>query len=290
MINSEKIDIRELSDEISSANESIKSDLETHPSNTRVIFFGLTGSGKTSLMKCLLNESVIARLIDGMMTLEGEGIETNNVVGTEKPRLYFDKGNQLLYCDTPGSHDLRGIANEIMNSFVFDSIFSKIDEHDFSVKMLFVISEDEINAGRCQFVMENIQRIQQIFQNDENMKKCLGIVFSKVKPGVTKNDLLNRLKKRTSENLRSLQIWWDFFQDNQKQVFLFPHPQPERVDQEYTDFEDKSDLINFLKEKLLINPEHHISLNQISLNILENMEEIQKKNQMKFWIISSELF
>lgn len=76
---------------------------------TKVIIFGVTGSGKSSLTNCLSNQEVIIRKGRGKkIELVGPGIVSGGISGTREPSIIVDNLNDIVFFDCPGFEDIDG--------------------------------------------------------------------------------------------------------------------------------------------------------------------------------------
>ena len=263
-------EIEELCQEFGRIKEDIYEKLEPNPGMPRVIMMGLTGSGKSSLMNCLSGREI--RIVEGRgrrIELIGEGIQSGSESFTRRPEIYLDESSGIIYCDCPGFEDSGGIKQEILNSYAIDQLLQNINERQCLIKILFIISAYEIESGRSQIILRNIERIERILTNEDEMRSGVGIVITKGDEEITGIDYLERIKENANDKLRR---WCDYYIEHQEHLFTFPKAPRSRIGEEYYDFPDRTRLNEFLQTHQIINPRHEVGLSENSLLHIELMK------------------
>ena len=263
-------EIEELCQEFGRIKEDIYEKLEPNPGMPRVIMMGLTGSGKSSLMNCLSGREI--RIVEGRgrrIELIGEGIQSGSESFTRRPEIYLDESSGIIYCDCPGFEDSGGIKQEILNSYAIDQLLQNINERQCLIKILFIISAYEIESGRSQIILRNIERIERILTNEEEMRSGVGIVITKGDEEITGIDYLERIKENANDKLRR---FCDYYIEHQEHLFTFPKAPRSRIGEEYNDFPDRTRLNEFLQTHQIINPRHEVGLSENSLLHIELMK------------------
>ena len=268
-----EIDFDQLSIDILTTQNTITHQLEPNPGMPRVIMMGLTGSGKSSLMNCLSGREI--RIVEGRgrrIELIGEGIQSGSESFTRRPEIYLDESSGIIYCDCPGFEDSGGIKQEILNSYAIDQLLQNINERQCLIKILFIISAYEIESGRSQIILRNIERIERILTNEEEMRSGVGIVITKGDEEITGIDYLERIKENANDKLRR---FCDYYIEHQEHLFTFPKAPRSRIGEEYNDFPDRTRLNEFLQTHQIINPRHEVGLSENSLLALEQLGHAQ---------------
>ncbi|KAK8871414.1 hypothetical protein M9Y10_007140 [Tritrichomonas musculus] len=246
----------------------IKNLIEPCKNYIRVLIIGLADSGKSSLT-CCLSKDVLTIKEDGgkQATLAGKGIFSGIKVGSEKPLVYPDHENKLLYCDFPGFDVLRGIEEEMINAFALDYLLNS-DEYDIKVKILLVIPYGEFNTRRGKGVLEAIQRLKKMFPDLDIIKTIIGIVITKGDENITGTDHFTTMEARACVELKK---WCDYFKIFSDQVFTFPRALKENIGKQYN-FIDHQRLTDFLQTKFASNPKYQIPVSNECLNELKDIK------------------
>ena len=277
--------IRILEEDIRNAEQRIKKDMSLIANKTRVILVGVTGSGKSSL-SCILAQKPL-KIILGVgeeIELEGDGVKAGCKAVTKFPAFIVDQKLNIVYCDCPGFEDTDGVNSEILNAFSIDSLFQNYNGYNAKVKILLVISAAEIKSARGQIIEQTIERIIRMLPEVQKLKNSIGLVITKGDKRLHAQNYISHLANNPTPLLND---WVKFFQQNIDHVFVFPCPQFEDVGKQYTDFEDRDNLIKFIQSDLLTEFIHQITLSKFAL---ENIEKIRSKHQIDVNEILKDLF
>ncbi|KAK8871412.1 hypothetical protein M9Y10_007138 [Tritrichomonas musculus] len=276
----ENIDYIERS--IKSIENEIRDKIKNYNRYHRIILLGLTGSGKSSVARCLAKESIEIEVNGKDVHLTGTGIFAGSTSGTDIPVIYADDENKALYCDCPGFEDTRGMDKEIINAFSDDFLLTS-DGNDIYVKILLVVSASEFNTGRGKVILDTFKRLKKMFPNPEQVKDSIGFVITKGEEDVNGTYYFTKLEEKACTELKT---WCDYFKMRKNQVFLFPQAKKENEGRQYK-FNDFDKLMDFLKFGFIKNPDHEITLSDSSLS---NLNFIRIKHLQSIHEIVKELF
>ena len=136
--------------------KSLKTIIEKCENYPRIYLLGPTGSGKSTLMCCFTNNPPIVTGTKGNgLILKGTGVGFGGNSCTTIPQIAIDNENKLIYCDSPGFNDTKGLEQEIINSFIIDYMLSSKNNQ---AKILLVVSVHELMAQRQQNFSETIEQ------------------------------------------------------------------------------------------------------------------------------------
>lgn len=271
-------EVLEIQKEVKETEEYINFYLEKYPLYPRILIIGLTGSGKSCVAGCLSNKKIIiAKEGSNFIQLKGEGIFGGCKAGTEKPEIYVDEKNELLYVDCPGFEDVDGMYNEIRNAFDDDNVLKKT-ENTLRIKILLVVSAPEFQTRRGRTVYDTILRMKRMFPNPESFRNKIGIIITKGDIDVPGKDYFSILEKRACPELKN---WCDYFiAFHKEQVFTFPLASKENIGKQYT-FNDYDRLMEFLQYDYIIDPKHEVALSSEALNELKAIKEEHLRSMME---------
>ncbi len=147
----------------------------THQARDEEVVFlvGITGSGKSTttnfLMGCEMHR--VDKKVLGIESLSPNLILAKNPVArighkdtskTSYPTVV--KGSEkLAYCDTPGMRGTQGKATEIYNALCIKEI---IDQCEIVKGFLFLIERSNLEGGRNQGILENIEFLFRLLKGD----------------------------------------------------------------------------------------------------------------------------
>jgi len=232
-----------------------------NPSYVWVLFVGVTGSGKTSLLYELAGKTLVGVEDEesGLLILKAKEKLTDEdgeiKIGhsatseTFLPNIFVDDTNQLVLIDCPGFLDTTK-SWRLINSFIFHFVLSSAT----NVKMELVVSQSDL-IGKAVETRQSLELISQILPDETERKKALGIVMSKSSRRAKPVGFLKRLSEgETGESRKML----DFFVNEGKgRVFSFPEAEDEG---DYTLFTSKDQLIADLKNDPAVHPKHGICI------------------------------
>ena len=264
--------LEEFKQAINDTTYSIAQQIDPHSDYIKVILMGITGSGKSTLACCISRKGLIAqRGKGGKIRLEGSGVKSGHTSVTRDPSFTTDDLNKIVFIDCAGFEDTKGFLQEIINAFAIDCLFEQKSNISNKFKILLVISDPEIEAGRGDNIVKSIQRLEQIFPDHEQLKNSIGLVITKSDPEI---NYFEFLEDGASDELKN---WCDYFKDHTENIFLFPEPTKKDINKQF-DFEDHERLMTFLKKDLMINPRHQLSLNENSKLQMKNLKMINLQN------------
>lgn len=162
---------------------------------------------------------------------------------------------KAIICDDPGFNDSEGVLKEITNAYAIDKLFQN---RSSPTKILLFINYHDI-YGRRKQIEETIGQLERMFPNIDELKQCIGLVISMSENDRSTNDYLEFLQARSSP---SLQSWCNFFIENNHRVFRFPTPERSENGNQFHDFPDRSNIIQFITDENfdIIHIDHQIGL------------------------------
>lgn len=253
--------------------KTIKSEIDPYHTFWKIYILGPTGSGKSSLLCCLINKYIQVVLGKGKKALlKGEGIGFGGKSFTKMPNIQVDLNNELIFCDCPGFKDTEGLEQEIINSFAIDYLFSTEGSNN-QIKIVLVVSVYDLMATRQVHFLETLEQLNEMFPRINEMKKYIDLIITKEDEEVGVIDLLEQIEENASHEMK---IWIDYFRRNEHQVFTFPKAKISDVNNKY-DFEDHDKLLHFLLCNYIRDPEHKIALSSQAFDRLEILKESQIK-------------
>lgn len=234
----------------------------------RVLFLGLTGSGKSALAASLVGKSlnIIRRGIHNVIDCPESGIVHGPRSGTECPEFFVSEDLRLILCDCPGFEDTGGYRKEIVNAFAIDKLLES-HNRNIRIKPLLVASVSELEGQRGNAILNRVDRLKQMFPTNRDIEQKIGLVITKIDNRVSASDYINP-EINPDINPRLFEIF-------QNRVFAFPAPS--RSSGSYNGFADKADLIRFLQrdDGYLVNPFHRIAPNKESELRIQTAKSIQ---------------
>ena len=160
-----------------------------------VVFVGRTGSGKSTLINYLLekelivdgNENIVLRNPNDPSAMK---IGVTHVSETLIPK--FIECNQFLFYDLPGIGDTRGTAVNLVNAAFIKNLIENAER----VGIVFVISQDEITAGRGELIKQLLSNLKILIPN-ETIEEISALIVTKSSAKRTVEQLVERLKEKT---------------------------------------------------------------------------------------------
>lgn len=223
-------------------------------SSNVVIFYGSTGSGKSTLSRVIAGKNVKIKNNNGIIELECEGSRGGNIAFTDLPEILNDESNGLTLIDTPGLLDTKGYVQQIKNAFSVHDLFDS-NNKEIKVKIILVIRAEEIGVIRSSSVQNSFDRLDEMFPKlTEEEKKAIGIVITCEIRNQNALFYINKLDNNANE---STSKWCYYFRNHLEQVFIM-HEAIGENGQTYV-YESKWPLIDFFKKNQLINPKPELS-------------------------------
>ena len=180
-----------------------------------VAFLGNTGSGKSTLINFLVGKRLIPGKYGEDYVLADPRDSSAMVIGTAGnsetlyPK-YIDVGG-LRFFDLPGFNDTDGSERNLVNA----AFIRKILLDAASVRLVFVVGQDQFTADRSASVKNLFQSIKQLFVADHGMSLIDNGVFVATKvTGTASTDMIPFLLNKTAardkaELTQQLQLWCD---------------------------------------------------------------------------------
>lgn len=277
-ISPENID--EFNELIKQTERYIIDNIKTNANLHKVVFIGMTGCGKSSLLCSLSGKELLIKGEKNMMHLEGEGVGKSLDSCTTIPVFVPSINEKYLFIDCPGFEDVRGYKQEILNAFSMDNIFENCEGHENKYKIILVASDGEFKVNRGAKLLNSISRLEEMIPIGNMLKKSIGLVITKGDPeyeGIEYIEELNESIITTKNPPHKLIMMCNAFTSNPDHVFSFPRPSRKDKDKQY-DFNDHEKLLEFLDKDPLINPKHCISIsNEAKLKLKIIREDHSKK-------------
>ena len=240
-------------------------DENIHDRQKIVLFLGLTGSGKSTLVALLTGKELIVKKRSAdecELVCPGFGIAGGAKSVTKSPIIH-KISESVSICDCPGFEDTEGESDEILHAYQMFKLFGKENERKLKIKIVFVVSDDELRSGRGVRVSATMKRIRQMFSNDSSIDSSLRIA-------ITGCDYLD-----LAENGYDAPLLKQFRESN---IFLFPQPEMKDVGKVYDTAKthlygldsfvrSDSGFLNDPRIKVSLNPESELLLKEA-----ENME------------------
>ncbi len=191
------------------------------PDATHVVVLGVTGSGKSTFIHALAGKNLIVKKgtsrfhIDPDRLLPGFSIGHGVASSTTVPVCWCDRDNNIVYWDCPGFLDSRGAAQDIINAFATDIIFSLSER----IKVLLVLGAQELDL-RATEMKSRLQKIQRLIPQREELESCVHLVLSQTQsnPDFPYTDVLSGMAHEIDDPLLH------FLVSHPSLVFEFPKP------------------------------------------------------------------
>lgn len=240
-----------------------------------LLLLGPTGSGKTTLYYALTGQELYCfRENSRKLKIEARVKDKNFEIGhtgtakTYIPGIKYDSNTEIIFCDCPGFFDNRGEIQDISNSFAISNVLSRSKK----VKILLLASYFDLLSAKGTAFRESCEIVEKLLPDQNNFQSIIGLVITHVEPDLCSDDVffLKDVECGNSWLLNS-------FKRNEKgadrNVFLFPSPTRKMIDKTYSIFNDKEDIIKFLKKGNTVQITPLISLsNKAKLMILSGID------------------
>src|SRR3990167_3312599 len=180
-----------------------------------VAFLGNTGSGKSTLINFLAGKKLVPSMDGEDYVLADPRDSSAMVIGTAGTSetlypKYIDVGS-LRFFDLPGFNDTDGSERNLVNA----AFIRKILLDAASVRLVFVVGQDQFTADRSASVKNMFQAIKQLFVADHGMSLIDNDVFVATKiTCAPETNIINFLLKKTDARDKAdlnqqLQLWCD---------------------------------------------------------------------------------
>jgi len=225
---------------------------------TRVLLVGITGAGKTTLLHSLVGKKLYG-IDNGIIVLEpGPGdvlftISHNADAGTVTPNEIKDEPHGIEYFDCPGFLD-PDLDKRIIHAVTLDQLL----QPPCKIKILLVLSYSDLRS-KGTLAKEAFDVLTGVMPNMKELEQAIGCVITKAPKTVDPVKFLNM--SLSSKSKRNPLI--DFIVGHPEKIFTFPAAD---VVGEYTLFNDKDRLIQFLQTAPVVNPKHQLSLDDEAFN------------------------
>ena len=242
-------------------------DQNIHDQQRIVLFLGVTGSGKSTLVALLTGKELTVKkggADECELVCPGFGIAGGAESVTKSPIIH-KISESVSICDCPGFEDTEGESEEILHAYQMFKLFGKENGKKLKIKIIFVISHSELRSERGARVNDMMKRIRQMFSNDSSIDSCLRLA-------ITGCGCLDLDKNRYDAPLLK-----QFREDN---IFLFPEPEMKDVGKVYdTAKTHLYGLDSFVRSDsgFLDDPRIKVSLNPESELLLKKAEDKEAK-------------
>jgi GTP-binding protein EngB required for normal cell division len=159
-----------------------------------VAFLGVTGAGKSTLINFLSGKSL--RVVDGNVVLADINDSTAMGIGiTNQSETTLPKHIQIddhQFYDLPGFGDTRGSAISLTNACFIKNII----ENARTVKLVFVVSKDDLFAERGRLFRDFLTKIKNEFVPGHNIEEFSSIVVTKTSSLWDKQGVIRKIQER----------------------------------------------------------------------------------------------
>lgn len=192
--------------------DNIKRILESHNKNNQellnssvqkniIAFIGNTGSGKSTLINSLIEKDLIVDKYDNVVLRDPNDqsamrIGVTSVSETHFPK-FFEYKNQMFY-DFPGLNDTRGPIVSLVNAAFIKNIIEKA----LTVKIVFVVSKEEIMAVRGEAVKHLVKATKNLL-NSESIENVSALIVNKSWPKKNIQLVVEMLRQKTDGEIVS---------------------------------------------------------------------------------------
>ncbi|KAK8897539.1 hypothetical protein M9Y10_015495 [Tritrichomonas musculus] len=226
-----------LRQEISQIKENMLKEIADYINLPKVMVFGSTGSGKTSLANALADSDI--KIIKGpgnRACLDGNGIMHGNLYSrTFLPSFLIDSQKRFIFCDFLSFYDFSDLKKEIIISYIADYLF-----HENTSVILLVESEEEIYRNMGKSLSKSIENVLEMLGDASQLKKKFAIIITKGDQEMTGENYLEMLGDNM--RIREKKFMKYFGSIN---AFSMPKPKKSDIGKKY-DFEDKNKIIDFI--------------------------------------------
>lgn len=213
-----------------------------NPTNMQTILFvGPTGSGKTTLFYSIVSGALRVSgarnslKLDAEVEIDGFKIGHGGESSTKIPNLYRHPTKNIVFCDCPGFFDTGGGDQDVPNAFAIDQVLSRTKY----AKILFVVSEADIDSSRTKFFEKSSLFIEELIPNYESKENSICLVITKADDYETNPQDFLPAPRENSPSLLNY-----FRSHSNDLIFQFSRP-PSQVTR-YDTFNDKDKLLRFI--------------------------------------------
>lgn len=181
-----------------------------------VVFLGNTGSGKSTLIN-YLNEKPLICERPGRIKLgqieDADAMQIGHGRGSQTFLPQFINKNGVLFYDFAGLNDTGGALVNILNASFIKNILEKAK----STKIVFVVSNSELDTGRGQPFKEFLEKIKRLIPENNNpalqIEDISGLVITKTnREELEKDELKSSLEelvkdKLEDEHSKEIRFW-----------------------------------------------------------------------------------
>ncbi|CAO5682952.1 MAG: hypothetical protein HEEMFOPI_01831 [Holosporales bacterium] len=189
------------------------------------ILLGRTGAGKSTLINYLCQKALITNenndiILQNQNDPEAAPIGIRGISETQYPKSLLSGENNILF-DIPGLDGTGNSACHFMNALFIREIILKA----LSVKVIFVIGEDDITSGRGTYITNFFEKINNVFK-DEMQKIMDSSILVISKWDTTKRSSPERFCEGKVEPSawNIIRIWFE-----KKYVFIFNKPTSDQI-------------------------------------------------------------
>lgn len=237
-----------------------------------VFLLGFSGTGKTTLFYALTGKelNVIKERrnlrLEAVNPVENFPIMNNQGSYLDAPILKYDEKIDVIFCDCPCFSDDRNATQDIINSFAITRALS----HAKKIKILLLVTLNDIESAKGKTLRDSCELVENLFSNCQNLDTTVALIISKVKPEYSNEFLLQNID---TGNHQLLQKFQNRENGSNKLVFKFVSPTKEMVDNLYSGFESKNQILNFIHDCQILNLTPSISLSlESKLTISRNVD------------------
>ncbi|KAK7601215.1 hypothetical protein V9T40_008656 [Parthenolecanium corni] len=158
-----------------------------------VFLLGMTGSGKTTLVKFLAtnndnlrSEEVAENIGEYVITDSDQKISSSPILSqTIFPEQYLDPESQIPFNDGPGFSDTRGLAVDIAGAYFVNKVISESNK----IRFILTVNYSSVRRGmdRGDF-LELLKHVLHVIKNVDRYLDGIGLVVTKVDNQMMKKD------------------------------------------------------------------------------------------------------
>lgn len=224
-----------------------------------VFLLGFSRTGKTTLYYALTGKEL--KVIKDKRTLRLEAVtpeENFTIINNQSsyldaPVLKYDDKNDIIFCDCPCFSDDRNDTQDIINSFAIRRALSQAKK----IKILLLITLNDIESAKGKTLRDSCEYVENLFSNQQYLDSTVALIISKVKPEYSNELLLQNVETGNHELLQNFKKREN---GSNKLVFNFVSPSKEMVNNTFSGFENKNQILDFVHDCHTLNLKPTISL------------------------------